>query len=143
MNTSVALRVATVIGFSKIVFDQFVSSAQEPRAPAVFAFLIALALVNASYEGADMGCSVVDCTMKNNRLARGQDSRDCEQRLCREGNRVNWRRAYLLAFLMFLILNIAYPESTLRNAMLMVCLFAFLYFYMNFDAYHRFSIWCR
>jgi hypothetical protein len=135
---SLVFRIVAVVLFLKLVFDQFVAT----KSKTLFALIVAIALVNVAYEMREMGCSVSDCSLKTNRAAQ-QDARgDCDRRLCREGGRVNWRRAYLLAFCVFLVLNFVYPDSFLKNVAIMVCVFALLYFYFNFDAYHRFAIWC-
>jgi len=136
---SLASRIVVVLLFCKIVLDQ-IRAVREPRIATLFAFLGALTLVNVAYETGEMGCSLFDCSIQKNRSALQDTS---EQRLCREGNRVNWRRAFLFAFCIFIVLNIVYSEDTLKNVAVMLCTFTFLYFYLNFDAYHRFSIWCR
>lgn len=60
---------------------------------------------------------------------------------CQESNRVCWRRSLMLSFMIFLILNIVNPSHT-TNFIVFILAWFLLYFYFNFDAYHRFGDLC-
>ena len=60
---------------------------------------------------------------------------------CREMNRLTWRRSIILAFIIFLIVNGLYPGSNLNFIVFLLTLML-LYFFFNFDQYHRFKLIC-
>lgn len=97
-----------------------------------------LTLIAITYESRYMGCGLYDCEPKTNKHSLPQESFACV-----ESERVNWRRAEILSFLCFLVLFWLDPTDVPRHLVFFVIAWAILYFYFNFDQYHRSSIACR
>ena len=101
--------------------------------------LLSLCIVAFIYEGQYLGCSPNNCTLEQNEKA--LNNKNGESVACQETKRVNWRRSFLLAFAVFVFMNnISSFETNLFSFILM---FFVIYFYFNFDIYHRFSIACE
>lgn len=137
------LRTVSAIIFCKLLLDQFLAMGNSTDRT-LFAFITSVALVNLAYESREMGCSLGDCKAETNRNARKDAPTDGDARMCEEGKRVTWRRAYLLAYVILILLNLAFPASSpQKNMSLMMSIFVLLHFYFNFEAFHRFTIWCK
>ena len=103
-----------------------------------YLFLLSLATVAYSYEGDFIGCSYNNCKLDNNEKALNGNKQNFA---CQEVNRVNWRRSLLLSFAVFVIMNNITPFE--MNILPFILSFFVIYFYFNFDTYHRFNIACE
>lgn len=103
-----------------------------------YLFLLSLAAVAYSYEGEFIGCSYKNCRLDNNEKALNGKK---EKFACQEVNRVNWRRSLILSFVVFVIMNNITPFEI--NLLPFILSFFIIYFYFNFDTYHRFNLACE
>ena len=103
----------------------------------IYLFLLSVAITAVVYESSFIGCTPDNCTLDRNREKVKQSQTSFA---CQESNRVNWRRAFLISFILFVFMNSISPFET--NLFIFIfCLFL-TYFYFNFDAYHRFEVAC-
>jgi len=109
-----------------------------PKSKMFYLFLLSLVFVAYSYEGDFIGCSYSNCTLDNNKKALNDNK---EKIACQEVNRVNWRRSLLLAFSVFVVMNNITPFEV--NILPFILSFFVIYFYFNFDTYHRFNLACE
>lgn len=62
---------------------------------------------------------------------------------CWEKDRVIWRKAFLMATVVFVVLTVV-QKTTLRiNALVWFVTFFIYYFWTNYDAYHHMGAYCR
>jgi len=101
-----------------------------------YLFLLSLAIVAFYYEGNSLSCSPNNCSLEKNKKSIKGD-----KFACREVNRVNWRRSLLISFIVFAIMNNITPFDI--NILPFILSFFAIYFYFNFDTYHRFNIACE
>lgn len=107
----------------------------------LYILLSTIAIASLVYEFEVMGCTPSNCTLDRNRET-VEKALKTESFACQEANRVNWRRAFLLAFIPFLFLNGFQTRFEMNALTFMITLFV-LYFYFNFDAYHRSDLACK
>ena len=103
-----------------------------------YIFLLSLVIVAYSYEGDYIGCSYSNCNIDNNKKALLDNK---EKIACQEVNRVNWRRSLILSFCVFVIMN-NFTSFEVNILPFFLSLFV-IYFYFNFDSYHRFNLACE
>lgn len=104
----------------------------------LYLFMISIGITALIYESTFLGCTANNCTLERNRETTAKQT---ESFACQEANRVNWRRAYLISFILFVIMNSVAPfEITLF--MFVLTLFI-TYYYFNFDSYHRTYLACQ
>jgi hypothetical protein len=109
-----------------------------PKSKIFYIFLLSLVIVATSYEGEFIGCSPGNCSLDNNK----KTLTGYKQKIaCQEVNRVNWRRSLILAFSVFVIMNNI--TSFEANILPFFLSFFAIYFYFNFDTYHRFNLACE
>jgi hypothetical protein len=123
--------------FLIMIFYQ-VYSLTNKKSKIFYLFLLSLAIVAYSYEGDFIGCSYNNCTLDNNKKTLNGHK---EKIACQEVNRVNWRRSLLLSFSVFVIMNNITPFEI--NILPFILMFFAIYFYFNFDTYHRFNLACE
>jgi uncharacterized protein YacL len=80
--------------------------------------------------------------VENGRFEQDKDKDLSKWTACDELNRVCWRRALSISFIIFLISNSIYPNSLNNNFLLLLITTFILYFYFNYDIYHRFKAIC-
>lgn len=97
-----------------------------------FMFLLAL-----YYETMSNGCGIIDCSDKT-----VENSIDTKNLACRENDRVSWRRSMILSFIILTMTNFINTNYQI-NLILFFMVFLLLYFYFNFDAFHRFRVLCN
>ena len=112
-------------------------SLTNPKSKMFYLFLLSLAIVAYSYEGDFIGCSYSNCTLDNNKKTLIEKK---EKIACQEVNRVNWRRSLLLSFSVFVLMNNITTFEV--NILPFILSFFVIYFYFNFDTYHRFNLAC-
>jgi len=122
--------------FLLMIFYQ-VYSLTNPKSKMFYLFLLSLVIVAYSYEGDYIGCSYNNCSLDNNKKTLMEKK---EKIACQEVNRVNWRRSLLLSFLVFALMNNI--TSFEVNILPFILSFFIIYFYFNFDTYHRFNLTC-
>ena len=59
---------------------------------------------------------------------------------CTERHRVNWRRALIIAYFILLVINIINYQN--YNFIIFLFTFSSIYYYLNFDQYHRYHQAC-
>lgn len=110
-----------------------------PKNRVLYLFMTSIAITALIYESTFLGCTTNNCTLERNRDTVSKQTE--ESFVCQEAKRVNWRRAYLISFILFVIMNtIASFETTLL--MFFITLFI-TYYYFNFDSYHRTNLMCE
>lgn len=101
----------------------------------IYACLSAFTLIAAVYESRFMNCNVYHCPPSTTQTP--------EQFVCQESTRINWRRAEILAFMILVVVNLVHPKQYSPNLLLFIVSWALIYFYLNFDQYHRATQVCR
>lgn len=101
----------------------------------VYACLSALTLIAAIYESRFMDCHFYSCPTSTTQTA--------QEFTCQESTRINWRRAEIISFLILLVVNLVHPKQYSPNLLIFLVSWALLYFYFNFDQYHRATQVCR
>jgi hypothetical protein len=126
----------------------------------IFALICSLTLVALYYESDFSGCSLNNCLDSNVRQKIG----DGKNLACQEMNRVCWRRSLILSFVVLIFINglifftnscdmpLLNDSTTLMsqnehrysiNFVIFMFIWFLLYFWFNFDQYHRFKIFCE
>lgn len=62
---------------------------------------------------------------------------------CDDKDRIAWRRSIAIGFFCFLLVNYIYPQDTLKNVVLYILFVFILYFYFNWDQFHRYRNLCK
>lgn len=106
----------------------------------VFLFAIALSIFTFIHETESIKCSPLGCSLDKNKEIYKETSLSPA---CLEVKRVNWRRAYLLAFIIFTLLNVVSLDTISKNFIVLLFTWFCLYWYFNFDNYHRFNLACE
>lgn len=106
----------------------------------IFILILIIVIIAMSYESRESGCNFLKC--------QDEDvikiiSKNYDDLACKEMSRVCWRRAIILSFVVLLILNIFYKDNQVMNLMIFICVWFLLYFWFNFDQYHRFRVLCK
>lgn len=109
---------------------------------ALYLLMCTIAVACVMYEFEVMGCTPSNCTLDRNRET-VEKALKKESFACQEANRVNWRRAFLLAFIPFLFLNSFRSTTFEMNILTFLATLFILYFYFNFDVYHRADLACK
>lgn len=128
-----------------IIFLQYKSvtllkSSQTKIISSLFLFAIALSMFTFIHETESIKCSPLGCSLDKNKEIYKESSLSPA---CLEVKRVNWRRAYLLAFIIFVVLNVVSLENISNNFIILLFTWFCLYWYFNFDNYHRFNLACE
>jgi hypothetical protein len=129
------LTVGLVVGFQIIALEHHSNRV-------LYLLLSTIAIASLVYEFEVMGCTPNNCTLDRNRET-VEKALKTESFACQEANRVNWRRAFLLAFIPFLFLNSFQSTTFEMNILTFLITLFILYFYFNFDAYHRADLACK
>jgi hypothetical protein len=103
----------------------------------LYLIIIVLACIATKYETDSTGCGFFDCKDETSR-----SKLDKTHLACNEMNRVCWRRAIILSTIVLLVSGIV-NENNKINLVIWFVLFFLLYFYFNFDQYHRFRVLCE
>ena len=106
----------------------------------LYLFMASLAITAIIYESTFIGCTANNCTPDRNRETITGHKQQ-ESFACQEANRVNWRRAYLIAFIPFVLMNSIASFET--NVLTFIITLFVVYFYFNFDSYHRSYLACN
>jgi hypothetical protein len=132
-------RISTYFVFLMLVVLYMYQLTTLPMAHRLFYLsLISIFMVAFVYESYFLGCAIGKCTLEDNAKQIKLESFACE-----ESSRVNWRRAFIITFIPYSIINQFYPSKFEMNTFyFIVSLFA-AYFYFNFDQYHRTEIACK
>lgn len=125
-----------------IIFLQYysINQSQTKILSTLFLFTIALSIFTFIHETESIKCSPLGCSLDQNKEIYKETSLSPA---CLEVKRVNWRRAYLLAFIIFTVLNIVSLENIGTNFIVLLFSWFCLYWYFNFDNYHRFNLACE
>ncbi|MBM3968009.1 MAG: hypothetical protein FJ308_23580 [Planctomycetes bacterium] len=83
-----------------------------------------------------MGCSIGKCKQEDNR-----QFVDPQQFACEEAQRVNWRRAEIVSFVLLFLTSLITLHVQASLAVFLLSWMVF-YFYLNFDQYHRAHVAC-
>lgn len=127
----------TYFMFISMIFYQIYSLNSRNRI--LYLFMTSLAITALVYESTFIGCTANNCTLDRNRKT-VTSLKQKESFACQESNRVNWRRAYLISFIPFVVMN---SVTSFETNLLMFMLMLFItYFYFNFDSYHRSYLAC-
>lgn len=109
-----------------------------PKNRVLYLLMTSIGITALIYESTFLGCTANNCTLERNRETA---SKQTESFACQEANRVNWRRAYLISFVLFVIMN---TVASFETTLLMFVLTLFItYYYFNFDSYHRTYLMCE
>lgn len=132
------------ICFCYLVFLQYIqiSKSTYPLAKQVFLLIVIVSLISFTYEANAVECSPTDCSLNRNKLLFKNGNGSVASVACNELERVNWRRAYLLSFVIFVVLNFVSSETIHINMIVLLFSWFILYWYFNFDTYHRFKVAC-
>lgn len=124
------------------IFLQYVSikQSQNKIVSNLFLFTIVLSIFTFIHETESIKCSPLGCSLELNKKIYKETSLSPA---CLEVKRVNWRRAYLLSFIIFVILNIVSITTISTNFVVLLFSWFCLYWYFNFDNYHRFNLACE
>jgi len=95
------------------------------------------------YESKTLGCTFSDCSLERNRATLNRSMAKMPSFACQESVRVNWRRANIIAFGLFVVLTILWTQDEAKNMIVYLLLWVILYFYFNFDQYHRSTLACQ
>lgn len=101
-------------------------------------FLLTLLSVFA-LEMRDRGCSWGNC--KTDTAI--PDFQTAKELACWEKDRVIWRKAFLMASVLFIILTIIQKSTLPMNTLVFVITFFMYYFWTNYDSYHHMGAFCR
>lgn len=125
-----------------IIITQYiiVKSSQTKIVSSLFLFAIALSMFTFIHETESIKCSPLGCSLDKNKEIYKETNLSPA---CLEVKRVNWRRAYLLAFIIFTVLNLVSLENITVNFIVLLFSWFCLYWYFNFDNYHRFNLACE
>ncbi len=88
------------------------------------------------YESNENGCSIYDCS--DHTVIKSITTTNIA---CKENNRVSWRRSNILSFIVLIVLNSVHSNYN-ANLIVFFITWFLLYFYFNFDQYHRFRLLC-
>jgi hypothetical protein len=119
----------------KIIYGQFLLYPADQKY--IFMFLCFLLLLALYYESMENGCGILDCTDGS-----VQQNIDDKELACRETDRVCWRRSLILSFIILVISNAINPNYG-KNLSIFFFVWAILYFYFNFDQFHRYRVMCK
>lgn len=109
----------------------------------IYLLLSSIALLCLVYEFDFIGCSANNCSPDRNKET-VEKSIGQESFACQEAKRVNWRRSFLVAFIPFIFLNGFQTTTTFEtNTLTFFITLYIVYFYLNFDAYHRANVACN
>lgn len=91
------------------------------------------------YESKFLHCGIYDCSLTTNE----HSIKSTETFACQESSRVNWRRAIILAFIILCVLIVINENENNKNIVVFIIVWSLLYFYFNFDQYHRSTLACK
>jgi hypothetical protein len=121
--------------FLIILFKQLIH--YQPYFRYIFILLFMICLIALYYESNENGCSIYDCS--DNTVSKSITTQNLA---CKENDRVSWRRANILSFIVLIALNSVHSNYN-ANLIIFFITWFLLYFYLNFDQYHRFRILCN
>lgn len=104
----------------------------------IYLLLITLLLIAITYESKFLGCSPGSCTLEKNKSVLSSS----QSFACSEAERVNWRRTYIISFIILFIFNCFALNNFELNLVYFLITWSLLYFYFNFEQYHRYSLEC-
>lgn len=102
-----------------------------------YCILLCILLFALNYEAHFLGCYPGNCEISSN-IEKIDDNFACQ-----ESNRVNWRRAFILSFIPVIVMNCFFIKDFNKHLIYFIIQFFLLYFYLNFDSYHRSSLACN
>ena len=102
-----------------------------------YCILLFILLFALNYEAHFLGCYPGNCELSTNMEKIDGDF------ACQESRRVNWRRAFILSFIPVLVMNCFFIQDFNKHLIYFIIQFFLLYFYFNFDGYHRSSLACN
>jgi hypothetical protein len=123
---------------AKVCFDHFTAYGESRW---LYALAVSLLVAAVSFEMQSGGCTLGKCKQSDNRDAGGVAPTGREA-MCAESRRVTWRVAYVLAFVVFTVLNMVYGARPRENLTVLLATWAFAQGTFGFLAFHRFGIWC-
>lgn len=125
-----------------LIFLQYntIKMSQNQIISTLFLFSIVLSVFTFIHETKSIKCSPLDCSLEENKKLYTEGSLSP---VCLEVKRVNWRRAYLLSFIIFTVLNLVSIDNISSNLVALLFTWFCLYWYFNFDSYHRFNLACE
>ena len=129
-----------------IIYLQYISvkNTQNTVLSTLFLFAISLSIFTFIHETESIRCSPLGCSLDENKKIYTEDNKlDEISPACLETKRVNWRRAYLLSFISFTVLNLVSLDTISTNFVVLLFVWFVLYWYFNFDSYHRFNLACE
>lgn len=102
----------------------------------VFVLLFFIFVMALYYESNENGCSIYDCS--DHTVTKSVKTTNVA---CKENDRVSWRRSNILSFIILAVLNSVHSNYNINLVVFFITWFL-LYFYFNFDQYHRFRLLC-
>jgi hypothetical protein len=102
-----------------------------------YCILLFILLFALNYEAYFLGCYPGNCELSTNMEKIDGDF------ACQESRRVNWRRSFIISFIPLFTMNCFFIEDFNKNLIYFIIQFFILYFYFNFDGYHRSSLACN
>lgn len=102
----------------------------------IFILLFMICVIALYYESNENGCSIYDCS--DHSVIKSITTTNIA---CKENNRVSWRRSNILSFIVLIVLNSVHSNYN-ANLIVFFITWFLLYFYFNFDQYHRFRLLC-
>ena len=140
MNLFQKFLVTLILGCFLLTMGFLVSFASSPLERVLCVFICLLTLVAVTYESRALGCGLYDCQLETNQEVIQKSDKSYA---CMEASRVNWRRAEILAFIIFMILFLGEPTLVKKHIVMFALIWAILYFYFNFDQFHRSTVACE
>lgn len=123
-----------------IIMGFLVYFAPSPLQKILCVLICLLTLTAVTYESRALGCGLYDCQLETNHQVIKNSNKSFA---CMEASRVNWRRAEILAFIIFIILFLGEPTTVNKHVVMFALVWAILYFYFNFDQFHRCTVACE
>jgi hypothetical protein len=125
-----------------IVLGQIAST--ESTADAwMYGILACITVSSVLYELDYMGCHIDRCTQGQNAAVAAKPGMTARDFACKEADRITWRRALMLSFVMFVMLNHVRQKTCRMHFVFLLLKFVILKLYFDFDAHHRFEAVCR
>jgi hypothetical protein len=133
------IRYLALAAAAKVCYDQFVSYGASKW---LYALALVAVITAAKFEMEAGGCSTQRCTQADNRSVGRVATQTGREAMCDESRRVTWRVAYILAFLVFTVLNMVHGNKPRENLTMLLATWMFAQGTLGFLAFHRFGIWC-
>lgn len=122
--------IALTTGLS-FLYIHILRSITDPKLKMLYIIFPILLFIAYNKEADDSGCKGGACS-----------SLPEKDIVCTEAKRVAWRRAYMVSFIVFYFFSVTQERQTYYNVYLFMAVWLLLYFYINYEQYHRFQIFC-